>query len=43
MAQKWGITLIGYARRNRFNIYSHPERILLNLEHSDAKKEPIFV
>jgi FdhD protein len=42
MAQKWGITLIGYARRNRFNIYSHPERILLNLEHSDAKKEPVF-
>jgi FdhD protein len=27
MAEKWGITLIGYARRNRFNIYTHPERI----------------
>jgi len=27
MARNWGITLIGYARRNRFNIYSHPERI----------------
>ena len=29
LAEKWGITLIGYARRNRFNLYAHPERILL--------------
>jgi FdhD protein len=28
MAGAWGITLIGYARRNRFNLYTHPERIL---------------
>jgi FdhD protein len=28
MAQRLGITLIGYARRNSFNIYSHPQRIL---------------
>lgn len=28
MAQAWGITLIGYARRGRFNLYTHPERIL---------------
>ncbi len=27
MAEAWGITLIGYARRDRFNIYTHPERI----------------
>jgi FdhD protein len=27
MAEKWGITLIGYAHRNRFNVYTHPERI----------------
>jgi FdhD protein len=27
MAHKMGITLIGYARRDQFNIYSHPERI----------------
>jgi len=27
-AERMGITLIGYARRNRFNIYTHPERIL---------------
>lgn len=29
LAERWGITLIGYARRNRFNLYTHPERILL--------------
>lgn len=27
LAEKWGITLIGYARRNRFNLYAHHERI----------------
>jgi FdhD protein len=26
-AQRLGITLIGYARRNGFNLYTHPERI----------------
>lgn len=28
MAEMLGITLIGYARRDRFTIYTHPERIL---------------
>lgn len=28
MAEKFGITLIGYARHQRFIIYAHPERIL---------------
>jgi FdhD protein len=28
LANKWGITLIGYARRDRFNLYTHPERII---------------
>lgn len=27
LAQKWGITLIGYARRDRFNVYAWPERL----------------
>ncbi len=27
MAEQRGITLIGYARRHRFNVYAHPERI----------------
>jgi FdhD protein len=42
LAQKWGITLIGYARRNKFNIYTHPERIIHSPEDIKAKKEPIF-
>jgi FdhD protein len=29
LAEAWGITLIGYARRKRFNLYAAPERILL--------------
>lgn len=28
LADRWGITLIGYARRDRFNLYTHPERII---------------
>ncbi len=28
MAEAWGITLIGYARRTGFRLYTHPERIL---------------
>jgi FdhD protein len=28
LAEAWNITLIGYARRTRFNVYAHPERIL---------------
>ena len=27
LAEKWGITLIGYARRNRFNVYANQQRI----------------
>jgi FdhD protein len=30
LANKWGITLIGYARRNRFNLYTHSQRIVGN-------------
>ena len=32
LAEKWGITLIGYARRNGFNVYAHPERIHASIE-----------
>ncbi len=28
MAERYGITLIGYARTNRFNVYTHQERIM---------------
>ncbi len=27
LAQKYGITLIGYAKRHRFNVYTHKERL----------------
>lgn len=27
MAERYGITLIGYARKNRFNVYSSPQRV----------------
>lgn len=29
LAEAWGITLIGYARGDRFRVYAHPERIRL--------------
>jgi FdhD protein len=29
LAERFGITLIGYARRDRFNVYTHPGRILI--------------
>jgi len=32
LAEKWGITLIGYARRNQFIVYTHPGRILQSTE-----------
>jgi FdhD protein len=35
LAEKWGITLIGYARKNGFNLYAHPERIL-NLQEQSS-------
>lgn len=31
LAERWGITLIGYARRDRFNVYTHPWRITPSL------------
>jgi FdhD protein len=32
LAAKWGITLIGYARRDQFIVYTHPGRILQSTE-----------
>jgi FdhD protein len=29
LAEKTGITLVGYARRNRYSVYTHPNRIIL--------------
>lgn len=30
LSEKAGLTVVGFLRGNRFNIYSHPERIILN-------------
>jgi FdhD protein len=30
LAREWNITLCGYVRRGRLNVYSHPERLGLN-------------
>jgi FdhD protein len=42
LAEKWGITLIGYARRDRFNLYTHPSRIIESdsTEVYKAKRSP---
>jgi FdhD protein len=42
LADKWGITLIGYARRDRFNLYTHPERIIdSSLENVYFRKKSV--
>jgi FdhD protein len=28
LAEEWGITLVGYLRRNSMNVYTHPDRVL---------------
>lgn len=38
MAERWGITLIGYARRNRFNVYTHSHRIILTPDKIEIKE-----
>lgn len=38
MAERWGITLIGYARRNRFNVYTHSHRIILTPDKAEIKE-----
>jgi FdhD protein len=40
LANLWGITLVGYARRDRFNVYAHPSRIVgpMNSEVSHVEK-----
>ena len=39
LAENWGITLVGYARRDRFNIYTHAGRIGQMDEHSNLVEE----
>lgn len=39
LAEQYGITLIGYARRNRFNLYSHPKRIISELSETNVSQD----
>jgi FdhD protein len=38
LAREWNITLCGYVRRNRMNVYSHPERLVSGLLPLEAPK-----
>lgn len=43
LAESYGITLIGYARRDRFNVYSHAERLLTaNQARSINERTPLI-
>jgi FdhD protein len=35
LADRFGITLIGYAHRNQYNVYTHPERVIQKENHTD--------
>ncbi len=38
LAERWQLTVVGYARRGRFNVYTHPHRITGAVEPSLAKE-----
>lgn len=40
LAEQWGLTLIGYAPRDRFNVYTHPWRITPPLSQFEHWQEP---
>lgn len=40
LAEQYGITLIGYARRNQFNLYTHPQRVGLTFSEGITEGEP---
>ena len=41
LARHWSITLCGYVRRNRMNVYTHPER--LRIPNFDLQASPYYV
>jgi FdhD protein len=43
LAEQWGITLIGHARRDRFNVYTHPWRILPSRSEFENWQEPALM
>lgn len=42
-AKRLGVTVIGYARRNSFNLYTHPERLLYDGPPERALADPVRV
>lgn len=40
LAEQYGITLIGYARRNQFNLYTHPHLVGLTFSEDIAEQKP---
>jgi FdhD protein len=41
LAERWNISIVAYLRQSRMRIYSHPERVLLELEQpSDGSRHP---
>lgn len=42
-AKRLGITVIGYVRRNSFNVYTHPERLLHQPSAAGVKAEAVEV
>ncbi len=41
LAEQYGITLIGYARRNQFNLYTHPQRVDFARSSALANRYPL--
>ena len=40
-AKRLGLTVIGYVRRNSFNLYTHPERLLYHGTSARLVAEPV--
>jgi FdhD protein len=41
LARAWNITLCGYVRRNRMNVYSHPERLGSEVSLTEITSAPV--
>ncbi|HEX7975466.1 MAG TPA: formate dehydrogenase accessory sulfurtransferase FdhD [Anaerolineales bacterium] len=42
LARAWNMTLCGYIRRNRMNVYAHPERLLGYTPDAAEPADPLF-